>query len=79
MLGENHSLVNEFPNFSDLIAKLISEDQKFAQMAHDYDNLDEQLRNLELDNSPISDEAMRKMKHDRAELKDRLYKILITY
>ncbi|MCL1096860.1 YdcH family protein [Shewanella gelidii] len=78
MLGENHSLVNEFPKYQDLIAKLSADDEKFAADTRRYNALDEEIRNLELDGAPIDDEAMHQLKHDRAELKDILYQRLIT-
>ncbi len=76
MLGENHSLLNEFPEFSALIKKLVSNDQLFAERAKQYNQLDEKIRTLELANSPIGDSEMHKMKHDRSKLKDLLYKSL---
>jgi len=78
MLGENHSLLNEFPEFTALIEKLISNDQLFADRVKQYNELDTKIRKLELANSPISDLEMHKMKHDRSELKDLLYATLKT-
>ena len=77
MLGENHSLIHEFPEHKDLIALLIQNQPKFAQTAKQYDDLDAEIRNLELANSPIDDQAMHQLKHDRSALKDRLYQALI--
>lgn len=79
MLGENHSLLNEFPEFKELITKLVSSDQSFAEDAKQYDELDAKIRKLELKNSPISDSEMHKIKHDRSELKDSLYKRLTSH
>ncbi len=78
MLGENHSLLSEFPEFKEHIERLIESDQAFAVKAKKYDDLDAQIRQLELANSPASDATMHQMKHDRAELKDSLYKQLST-
>ncbi len=73
MLGENHSLLNEFPEQQEAINKLIQADEVFAKDAKTYNGLDEEIRNLELSNSPIDDEAMHQLKHDRSVLKDSLY------
>lgn len=43
-----------------------------------YDQLDEEIRSLELSDSPISDESMHGLKQRRASLKDTLYQILIA-
>ena len=77
MLGENHSLVHEFPEMKDKIAELAKTDDGFAADMKTYDNLDKEIRKLELKDSPIDDEAMHQLKHDRAELKDTLYQLLI--
>ena len=76
MLGENHSLTNEFPEFLDVITNLYTEDDQFASEAKRYDNLDREIRELELNGSPVDDETMHQLKHDRAELKDTLHEKL---
>ncbi len=79
MLGEDHSLLNEFPEFKELIKQLILNDESFSHSASQYDELDEKIRNLELNDSPISDSEMHKMKHDRSQLKDFLFKKLMSH
>jgi uncharacterized protein YdcH (DUF465 family) len=78
MLGEDHSLVNEFPNDKDTIAKLIESNSTFASDAKRYHLLDKEIRKLELNNAPIDDEAFHQLKHDRALLKDSLYKTIAS-
>jgi len=78
MLGENHSLVNEFPNFIETIHNLNASDPEFAINVKRYDELDREIRHLELDNAPIDDESMHQLKHDRAVLKDLLYEQLLA-
>ncbi|MFM2587801.1 YdcH family protein [Vibrio sp. TBV020] len=73
MLGEDHSLIKEFPEHKDAINALARDNEDFARMMKDYNALDKEIRKLELRDSPISDEDMHKMKHDRAELKDILH------
>ncbi|MDU0353532.1 YdcH family protein [Paraglaciecola aquimarina] len=77
MLGEDHSLLNEFPEHKDKIAALVSADSEFATDTKQYNLLDSEIRNLELNNAPIDDEAFHQMKHDRAVLKDKLYQQLV--
>lgn len=78
MLGEDHSLVNDFPALKDKIAELNKIDEVFAKDAQQYHKLDKEIRELELDNAPIDDDVFHQMKHDRAALKDTLYQRLIA-
>ncbi|WP_096084986.1 YdcH family protein [Agaribacterium haliotis] len=73
MLGEKHSLLNEFPQSAVIIKKLIKTDGEFAEAAKTYNSLDEEIRELELEGSPIDDELMHQKKSKRAALKDSLY------
>ena len=77
MLGEDHSLVHEFPDYEERIASLVASDEEFAADTKHYNALDKEIRQLELDGAPISDEAMHQKKHDRAVLKDSLYQRLM--
>ncbi len=79
MLGEDHSLLSEFPQFEELILRLISSNHSFAQEVKRYDELDFDIRKLELKNSPVSDYVMLEMKKERVTLKDYLYRQLISY
>ncbi|QYJ86959.1 YdcH family protein [Shewanella mesophila] len=76
MLGEDHSLINEFPEHQAAIVALSKADPTFADSAKQYNALDKEIRELELNGAPIDDEAMNQLKHDRAELKDTLYQRL---
>lgn len=78
MLGEDHSLVNDFPELTATIASLIARDPGFAADNKRYTALDKEIRTLELRGSPIEDQAMHQLKHDRAELKDSLYARLLA-
>ncbi|MFD2166141.1 YdcH family protein [Thalassotalea euphylliae] len=78
MLGEVHSLENDFPEYKDTIYKLLAADTEFAANNKKYNELDSEIRKLELNNAPIDDEAMQQLKHDRATLKDALYQRLAS-
>ncbi|MBH0058132.1 YdcH family protein [Pseudoalteromonas sp. SWXJZ94C] len=77
MLGEEHSLTNDFPDHLNTIAELNESDTEFAKKADKYDKLDKEIRVLELKDAPISDEQMHQLKYDRSELKDWLYQRLL--
>ncbi len=77
MLGEEHSLAHDFPDYEEVIAELIQSDERFAQENRYYQSLDKQIRVLELKNSPIDDLSMHQMKQERSELKDLLYRRLV--
>ncbi|WP_017444965.1 YdcH family protein [Gayadomonas joobiniege] len=76
MLGENHSLLNEFPEYEHTIMDLMESNQKFSKEAKTYDAIDREIRKLELRDQPIDDIDMKKMKLQRAELKDSLHQQL---
>ncbi|UUM31912.1 YdcH family protein [Vibrio japonicus] len=73
MLGEDHSLLSEFPEHQDTIKSLSRSDAAFMSDMKQYDLLDQEIRKLELRDSPVSDAAMLQMKHDRAAMKDGLH------
>ena len=76
MLGEDHSLLTDFAQHKDKITELINNDEQFAKDAKRYHELDKEIRKLELRDSPITDESMQQLKHERAELKDSIYERL---
>ncbi|MCL1056788.1 YdcH family protein [Shewanella gelidimarina] len=73
MLGEDHSLLHEFPEHQAIIMERCKSDAAFNKDAKHYNALDKEIRVLELNGAPIDDESMHQLKHDRAELKDSLY------
>jgi len=78
MLGEIHSLVNDFPELEDVVMQLTQTDKTFAKLNEKYNALDREIRGLELDDAPIADASMHSLKHERAELKDKLYQLLLS-
>ncbi|RJX70137.1 DUF465 domain-containing protein [Vibrio sinensis] len=77
MLGEVHSLAHEFPEHIEKIGQLSQGNELFARNAGHYNALDKEIRTLELNGAPIDDSAMNALKHDRAELKNWLYRQLL--
>ncbi|MEM7255984.1 MAG: YdcH family protein [Pseudomonadota bacterium] len=78
MLGEKHRLIDDFPEFTDLINTLNENDRGFSEQNSQYTALDDEIRKLELGGAPIGDDAMHKMKQQRAALKDTLYQYLLS-
>lgn len=76
MLGEDHSLLKEFPEMAETINQKLKSDEAFASDTKKYNALDKEIRVLELNGAPIDDESMHQMKHDRSVLKDSLYQRL---
>ncbi|GAC07166.1 YdcH family protein [Paraglaciecola chathamensis] len=77
MLGESHALLVEFPAHKATIEVLGQSDQAFTSQMQKYDALDKEIRELELSNSPIEDNEIHQMKHQRSILKDQLYQCLL--
>ncbi|MDH0447843.1 YdcH family protein [Shewanella xiamenensis] len=77
MLGENHALVYEFPDFVEHIQKLKAINAVFATMAERYHELDHKIRALELTKVPTDDEHFVALKLERLHLKDKLYQYLV--
>ncbi|WP_354625512.1 YdcH family protein [Psychromonas sp. MME2] len=78
MLGENHALLSDFPEYEETIRTLTENDQSFSEKAKQYHLLDGQIRKLELRNSPVSDDNMLQLKHERSILKDFLYQKMLN-
>lgn len=76
MLGEDHSLLHEFPQYEDTITRLMDSDAVFASDTRHYNALDKEIRTLELRGGPIEDTEMTRLKLERAGLKDSLYQRL---
>ncbi|ASF17525.1 YdcH family protein [Shewanella xiamenensis] len=77
MLGENHALIYEFPDFADHIHHLKKNNAIFATMAQRYHELDHKIRALELTKVPTNDEHFVALKLERLHLKDKLYQYLV--
>jgi uncharacterized protein YdcH (DUF465 family) len=73
MLPEHHDIDHEFPEYHEKLEKLAQADPDFALLVAKYDELDDEIRELEELGQPIADEEMEKMKFKRAGLKDRIY------
>lgn len=75
MTIENHSLLNEFPEYKDQIHNLKMNDHHFARLANEYHDADKEIHNIEQD-FKTSDEYLETLKKKRIGLKDEIYKLL---
>jgi hypothetical protein len=76
MLGENHSIHHEFPDYHDMIDNLMKEDLHFKKLADEYNQLDKDIRVIEMNGAPIEDLTFEQMKKRRIQLKDEVFTIL---
>ena len=76
MLSEHHDILHEFPEYHRTIATLRAADKQFDELVARHDYIDDEIRNLEERQQPVSDEEIEKMKYERAALKDRIYQTL---
>ena len=76
MLGEPHDLLHEFPEYQGKIDALKQSNEDFARLMGEYDELDQEIRELEVHDQPVSDLYMEELKKKRVHLKDQLYAIL---
>lgn len=76
MLGEDHSLLLEFPEYKEKIVALTKANPPFAADSSKYHELDKEIRSLELANAPIEDGELHNLKQRRAKLKDLLFQTL---
>lgn len=78
MLSEHHDIAHEFPDLENTLATLRAADPDFDRMVSSHDRIDNEIRELEEQQQPISDEEIEKMKFERAALKDEIFQRLRT-
>ncbi|MCA6061996.1 YdcH family protein [Thalassolituus marinus] len=76
MTIENHNLHNEFPEMGDQIRALKMKDRHFARLFDEYHDVDREVRRIEEEVEPASDERLEGLKIRRLHLKDDLYAML---
>jgi uncharacterized protein YdcH (DUF465 family)/dienelactone hydrolase len=70
---EHHALVNELPEYREMIHRLKLEDPEFHELFDAYHELDRRIYRIEQDIEPVEDELRTQLKRRRVLLKDRLY------
>lgn len=76
MLSEHHDISHEFPEYRSMLDALRIKDPRFDSLVAKHDYIDDEIRQLEERQSPISDSEIEKMKFERAALKDEIYQCL---
>jgi uncharacterized protein YdcH (DUF465 family) len=76
MLSEHHDIIHEFPEHHRMIESLRATDKGFDGLVARHDFLDDEIRDLEERQQPISDTEIEKMKFERAALKDQIFQAL---
>ena len=73
-----HDLHNEFPEFKDAIHTLKTSNAHFARLFDEYHVANNNVKRLEDEGVPVSDESFEEAKKKRLKLKDELYAILVA-
>ncbi len=76
MLGENHDLFHEFPEYKDRIAELKAADPQFTGLYYEYHSINDEVERIELQIETPSDAYTEDLKKRRLHLKDEIYAIL---
>ena len=76
MLGENHDLIHELPEFRDKIHELKVSNNHFAKLFDEYHEVDHEVRRIEQELETPSDDYTEELKKKRLHLKDSLFEML---
>lgn len=76
MLGENHDLFHEFPEYRERIAELKTANPEFAHLYEDYHAVNSEVERIEMQIETPSDYYTETLKKQRLYLKDEIYAIL---
>lgn len=73
-----HAIHEEFPNDTQAIHDLKVSNAHFARLLDDYDRINDQVNSAETYNPPITDEAEKDLRRQRAALKDEIAGMLAS-
>lgn len=76
MLGENHDLFHELPEFVDRIDQLKTRNGQFARLFDEYHQVNREVERIEENNEGHADAYVEDLKKQRLHLKDTLFAIL---
>lgn len=76
MFGDRHTLENEFPEKIEQIAHLRAINPEFSALYQTYDQLDQEIWNIEEQIENTSDDHLETLKKKRLDLKDQLFGML---
>ena len=78
MLGEKHDLVHELPEYKERIHELKINNNHFAKLFNEYDELDHLIRRCETEVEVHAEDYERDLKKSRLALKDDLLKLILA-
>jgi len=73
---ENHSLVNELPEFKERIHELKIENMHFHKLFNEYHDVDKEIHRIEKGIENTADDYLEGLKKQRLNLKDQLFDML---
>jgi uncharacterized protein YdcH (DUF465 family) len=73
---QQHDLHHEFPEYKDAIHQLKTGNHHFAKLFDEYHRVNKDIRRIEENEEPVTDEALEEMKKQRLLLKDELHTML---
>ncbi len=73
---EKHTLVKEFPDHHHTIRHLKMHDAHFIKLFDSYHEIEHEIRNIEENNSPVTDDYLESLKKQRVHLKDELFNMI---
>ncbi|GAA4652850.1 DUF465 domain-containing protein [Kistimonas scapharcae] len=73
MLRDKHNLVDDFPEYQERIQTLKQTDESFRNLAREYHEVEHQVRGLEMQSVPTTDEHYEALKMKRVQLKDAIF------
>lgn len=76
MTIENHSLINEFPEYREQIHQMKISDNHFARLFNEYDSVAHDVHRIESGAEAASDDRLEALKKQRLQLKDQLFSML---
>lgn len=65
-----------FPEYRDLISRLMTSDSRFAHLFDRHHLLDRKIENMESGSEPASHQEIERLKKEKLQLKDQLYDML---
>ena len=76
MLGQNHDVYHEFPEFAERIDVLKETNEKFAKLVDEYTHLNREVIRVEQHIKPLDHYSFEDLKKRRLLSKDQLYAVL---
>ncbi len=76
MIYESHELIKELPEHKETITTLKNNNNHFARLYDDYDELNKEILRIEKEITPTSDEYLEELKKKRLMIKDEILEMI---